>query len=185
MIYLLRHGQDDETYIGGHSNVELTSIGIKQVLEVGEYLKNKDYKINKIISSDIKRAKQTADIINKSLEVPVEYTKLLRELNKGDLNGMPVLEANTLYPQFTNLDDINIYYPNGESMKEFYLRIQNDINKILSYDNCLIVTHRGVINMLYFYLKNIELNMDKKQFGVDHASIHQLNPKTKTINKIR
>ncbi len=31
-------------------------------------------------------------------------------------------------------------------------------------DGTLLVTHRGVINMIYLILNNIELDMDKKQF---------------------
>jgi len=185
MIYLLRHGEDDENYIGGHSDVALTNNGILQIQKIATEIKNGNYKIDRIISSDIKRARQTAEIVNKELQLPVEYTTMLRELDKGKLNGMLVTEANKLYPEYEDVSDINLIYPNGESMKTFYERIKRDVDKILTLDNSLIVTHRGVINMLYFILNNIELNMDKKQFGVTHASFHELNPDNKVIKKIR
>lgn len=185
MIYLLRHGEDDETYIGGHSNVALTNNGILQIQKIADELKNSKYKIDRIISSDIKRARQTTEIVNKTLNVPVEYTTMLRELDKGKLNGMLVTEANKIYPEYEDLSDINLVYPNGESMKTFYERIKRDVDKILALDNSLIVTHRGVINMLYFILNNMEPNMDKKQFGVTHASFHELDPVNKVIRKIR
>ena len=185
MIYLLRHGLDDESFIGGHSDVELTLTGISQVMEVTSFLKNNCYKIEKIISSDIRRARQTTEIVNAGLNLPIEYTSILRELDKGKLNGLPITQAKILYPKFTSVKNINIKYPNGESMLEFYERIKSDVDKILALDNSLIVTHRGVINMLYFILNNLELNMDKKQFGVEHASLHELDPKSKVIKKIR
>ena len=65
MIYLLRHGLDDERYIGGWSDVDLIDIGKKQVEEVSQ--KIKDLKINTILCSDVKRAITTADIVNKYL----------------------------------------------------------------------------------------------------------------------
>ena len=52
-------------------------------------------------------------------------------------------------------------------------------------DNTLLITHRGVINMLYFILNDISLNMDKKQFGVLPASVHELNKNNKSIKKVR
>ena len=185
MIYLLRHGEDDETYIGGHSDVVLTNNGILQIQKMAEELKNGNYEIDRIISSDIKRARQTTEIVNKNLNLPVEYTEMLRELDKGKLNGMLVTNANKLYPEYEDLYDINLVYPSGESMRTFYERIKRDVDKILALDNSLIVTHRGVINMLYFILNNMEPNMDKKQFGVTHASFHELDPINKVIRKIR
>lgn len=185
MIYLLRHGQDNESYIGGHSDVELTLTGISQVMETTNFLKNNSYKIERIISSDIKRARQTTEIVSEGINLPIEYTSMLRELDKGKLNGLLVTQAKILYPKFTNVEDIYTKYPNGESMQEFYERIKGDIDKILTLDNSLLVTHRGVINMLYFILNNLEPNMDKKQFGVEHASLHELDPKNKVIKKIK
>lgn len=185
MIYLLRHGEDDETYIGGHSNVTLTNNGILQIQKIANEIKNSNYKIERIISSDIKRARQTTEIVNEDLQLAVEYTEMLRELDKGKLNGMLVTEANKIYPKYEGNSDINLVYPDGESMKKFYERIKRNVDKILALDNSLIITHRGVINMLYFILNNIELNMDKKQFGVTHASFHELDPVNKVIRKIR
>ena len=86
MIYLLRHGLDDEKYIGGWSDVSLVRDGIKQVELVKDYVSN-NIEFNKIISSDILRAKQTAEIINKNFNKEIIYTDLLREQSKGDYNG--------------------------------------------------------------------------------------------------
>ena len=83
MIYLLRHGLDDERYIGGWSDVSLTPEGIEQVKNASEFLKTKSDMINKIISSDIKRARETALLVGDFLQKDIEYTDVLRELNKG------------------------------------------------------------------------------------------------------
>ena len=53
MIYLLRHGLDDETKIGGYSNVSLTNEGIIKTKEARSFIEE-NINFNKIISSDVK-----------------------------------------------------------------------------------------------------------------------------------
>lgn len=65
MIYLMRHGKDNEDYIGGWSEIPLTKEGILEVTETAQFLNNSEkITIDKIISSSIKRAIQTADIVS-------------------------------------------------------------------------------------------------------------------------
>lgn len=53
MIYLLRHGLDDETKIGGYSNVSLTNEGIIKTKEARSFIEE-NINFNKIISSMLK-----------------------------------------------------------------------------------------------------------------------------------
>ena len=64
-IYLIRHGKDDGNYRGGWSDRPIIDEGIRQVKKLADYLesKQKEYKIEKIISSDLLRARQTTEII--------------------------------------------------------------------------------------------------------------------------
>ena len=75
-------------------------------------------------------------------------------------------------------------YPEGESMMDLYKRISNLLHELQELDDTLIVTHRGIINMLYFLLNDIDVDMDKKQFNVTHASIHEADIKEKVIRRI-
>lgn len=185
MIYLVRHGLDDESFIGGYSNVGLIDEGIKQVEEVGKWLKDNDLGIKEIYSSDVKRAIQTSRIINKYLNLSINYTSDLRELNKGLLNGMEKKRAEILYPDFINVTDISVKYPNGESMIDLYKRIKLLLERIGDYDDNLLVTHRGVINMIYVLLNKDELTMDKKKYSATHASVHELDLEKKKIRRIK
>lgn len=183
MIYLFRHGEDDETYIGGWSDVDLTSKGIEQVKSTESLLKTLN--IKRIISSDVKRAITTANIIGEFLGLPVEYSDKFRELNKGILTGMLEIEAEKKYYEYTIPMDINKKFPEGESFVTFYERIKSLLPYLESLeDGTLIVTHRGVINMLYFIMNDRMVDNNKKQFGVTHASIHGLDIKNKTIMKV-
>lgn len=182
MIYLIRHGLDDESRIGGWSDVSLTNEGIKEVEKAKKYIID-NLSFEKIISSDVKRAKETSQIINKNLNKKITYTKKLREQSKGKYNGVKKsdLDKNDYF-----LGNIKIYdkYPEGESLLDLYYKVEKLLNNINKWDNTLLVTHRGVINMFYYLLNNEKLDMNKKRFNVDHASIHKLDLKNMTIERI-
>ena len=128
--------------------------------------------------------KTTAQIVSQYLNVPVEYSDKFRELNKGLLTGMEREKAQQLYPKYMGKVAINDSYPGGESMMDMYERVGVLLKEIEDWDKVLIVTHRGVINMIYFILENRLPDLDKKQFGVTHASVHQYDVKKKMIKKI-
>lgn len=184
MIYLLRHGQDDEKYVGGWSDTDLTIEGRKQIENMAAYLNNNEFNIYNIYSSDIKRARSTVKIISKELHIKPTYTKKLRELDKGLLTGKIVDNAKEQYPIYFNELDINTKYPNGESMVDLYNRVKLLLNVLLKKDNTLIVTHRGVINMIYILLNDLNLDMNKNRFNVTPASLHELDPVKKIIKRI-
>ena len=69
MIFLIRHGEDDNTRLGGWSDAALSSNGIEQVRLASEQIAQGNYNIKHIFSSDLPRAKETADTIAKRLEI--------------------------------------------------------------------------------------------------------------------
>ena len=126
-IFFIRHGKDDGNYRGGWSDMPLVDEGKEQVKKLAKFLEEKEdeYKIEKIISSDLLRAKQTTEIINEKLKVPVEYTERLREMNNGKIAGMLNVEVEKLYPGlYYNTLRMDERYPGGESPIEFYSRMQ-------------------------------------------------------------
>lgn len=89
------------------------------------------------------------------------------------------------YPEYIKVNRIDVKYPNGESMLDLYKRMKLLLKNIDKYNNSLLVTHRGVINMIYVLLNGDELTMDKKKYGVEHASVHELNLEKRKIRKIK
>ena len=180
-IYLIRHGKDDGGYRGGWSDKPIIQEGENQVKKLACYLKGQQSKLNieKIISSDLKRAKQSAKIINEKLNLPIEYTKRLREMNNGKLAGMPNSDAEEKYPGlYYNTLELNERYPGGESPLEFYNRIVSDFEDIINenkkYNNIILVTHSGVIDIIYRYIKNMEWSNKIKAIKVSNAGIYSL-----------
>ena len=185
MIYLVRHGLDDENYIGGYSYGGLVKEGINQVEQLALWLSNNDFSIDRIYSSDIYRAVETTLIINKYLNLDITYDQNLREQNKGLLNGMLRSEALFKYSDILLSEDVNLKYPEGESVYDLYIRIKKLLLDISNYDNSLLVTHRGVINMFYYLLNNDTLDMDKSKYGVTHASLHELDLTKGKIRRLK
>lgn len=73
-------------------------------------------------------------------------------------------------------------YPNGESPIEFYKRIEKWFYEIIEEkkqdDNILIVTHSGVINIIYHIINRIEWSNKSKAYKAANCSIHILNVNT-------
>lgn len=185
MLYLIRHAKDDERYVGSWSNKEILDTEITKVEEQAKYIKD-NLHITDIYSSDIKRAKQTAEIIGKELNKKIILDKNLREQNKGLLTGK--LKENLTSEQKYLLEhqQIDTTFPEGESLIDLYNRVKDYLNEIKKYNsNSLIVTHRGVINIIYYIMNDIPLDMNKQRFSVDHLSLHELDIENKLIRRIK
>lgn len=185
MIYFLRHGLDDERFVGGWSEVDLVDEGIKQVENTLAIMDRDGIIPSSIIASNVKRAIHTADMVSKHFDIPYQTSEMFMEQNKGLLNGMDREEAKKKYPEYMDEVKIDTVYPDGESLIMLYERIKKILPFIASLDDdTLIVTHRGVINMIYYLLNDIPLDMKKKRFDVTHASLHELDTKKLTIRKV-
>jgi len=182
-IFFVRHGKDDENYRGGWSNLGLIPEGVEQAKKLGMYLKEKreEYCIKKVISSDLLRAKETADILAKELGLAVVTDERLREADNGSLAGMPNEEALVKYPGlFWSTLKPEECYPNGESPNMFFARIKSWFEAFLSEckdvgGNVLVVTHGGVINIVYHLVREMEWTNAKKSVPVGNCSVHVLD----------
>ena len=163
--------------------LDLVPEGIEQAKQLAKHLKdnNDTYQIAHIVSSDLTRTLTTAKIISSELGLPVKKELQLREINNGDLAGMRNDIALKRYPglffRSLNLDEP---YPNGESPNDFYVRIKKWFWDFASdcqnmEGNILVVTHGGVINIIYHLVKGIEWNNKGRTFKVENCSVHILN----------
>ena len=100
-IFIIRHGQsqaDLEDRHEGRADFELTELGQKQAKALGEWLKE-HYKIEKIFSSTLKRAAETAQIISKGIGADIELDETLMEWDNGLLAGLYREEAAKRFPK--------------------------------------------------------------------------------------
>ena len=160
--------------------------GVEQAKCLAVHLKDRssDYQIAHILSSDLNRALTTAQYISAALNLPVRPEPMLREMNNGDLAGMLNTTVLEQYPGlFFSTLNMDEPYPNGESPNDFYLRVKTWFSALLanshSYNgNVLVVTHGGVINVLYHLAKEIPWSNKGQSFKAANCSIHILNLET-------
>ena len=185
-LIFVRHGKDDERYRGGWSSLDLIPEGVEQAKQLAKHLKdnNHNYEIAHIISSDLTRTLTTANIISCELCLPIQKEYQIREINNGDLAGILNDTALKQYPGlfFSSLE-MHEAYPNGESPNDFYLRIKKWFMCLTSKyrnvkGNILVVTHGGVINVVYYLAKGIEWDNKGRVFKAGNCSVHILNMDT-------
>ena len=185
-ILFVRHGKDSDQHRGGWSQLDLLPEGKREAEALADYLAQhkEDYHFTKIITSDLKRAETTATILAETLQLPLEKERDLRETNNGDLAGMLNSEADQKFPRlyFRSLA-MDEHYPNGESPREFYQRIKTWFQLFLQENNDsaetqIVVTHGGVINIIYHLVNKREWTNKSRLFLVKHCSISLVNTET-------
>ncbi len=157
ILYLMRHGQTDWNATGklqGRTDTQLNEIGAAQVHEAS--LKLIGEQIETIYASDLKRAKKSADIASNVLDLPVHYTKRLREMSFGKAEGMTKNDIQAVFPYIyqafndvKNPDRYDICYPGGETIGEVQQRFMKLVNKLFEEgrERVLLVTHGMLIRI--------------------------------------
>ena len=176
---LIRHGQAENNLhnlVGGWSDVNLTELGIKQAQAVAHRLEEELKETYQIYSSDLKRAKQTAEIIcNKLCQTPI-YTAELREHNPGIVSGMERKEAEKHYqkPTYPLLEWRP--YPESESWGEFYDRVKSFMDKLVEKDKRgLIISHGGTIQNIIRWWLGTPLSARAVTFDIRNTSVTVLD----------
>lgn len=161
-IYLVRHGQTvanlKKIYSGSKTDTPLTSKGRKQALKAANYLKSK--KINKIYSSYLGRAVETAKVISNSTGVDIIIDKNLSEIDFGIYEGLTWNEALKRYPKETNdwiKQGLEYKFPKGESFYELLKRVKKFFLDINDKD-IVVICHEGVIRAAIINICQIDVN---------------------------
>jgi len=171
ILIVVRHGETDgnvEERLQGVTDTPLNEKGRRQAKSVAKRLK--DYDIEVIYSSPLKRALETAKEIAKfHPNVKFVVDKDIKELNLGVWEGLTIDEINKKYPgeyEKRAKDRWNHKIPGGESYKEADVRVKRFLNKVLEKrKNAIIVAH-GAINKLIFK------NLLKKPFEEVHRDFY-------------
>lgn len=163
-FYYLRHGKTDWNEQGlmqGQADIPLNAIGLEQAYEAQHYFEN--IKIDRICHSPLSRAKQTAEIINEKLQVPLISIEQLKEIYLGELEGQSRssyfgVSKDTAKEKSWMHDwkEGNVQADKMEAYIDYKNRIITGINQALSYgENTLIVGH-GMVHRTLLELFNFQ-----------------------------
>ncbi|WP_294257361.1 histidine phosphatase family protein [Propionivibrio sp.] len=156
-ICFVRHGETDwniEQRMQGHIDLALNANGEAQAVAAGRYFAG--LQAAALYSSDLQRARQTAQAIADALHLPMILLPALRERHFGRCEGMTFDEIAA-----TNIEDaraIERRDPDyatpggGESLRQHHARILNCIGELVSAhigQTIVVVTHGGVLDVIY------------------------------------
>jgi len=142
-FYFLRHGEsvnNKKDLVNGWTDCSLTDTGREQARIAAGILKKEP--IARIVTSDLKRAVETAEIVASELNFPVEKYPELRERNWGIYENGPRFQRPGLHETPEE----------GESPQEYYERVVNALQKVNIVNNTLIVGHAGTMRVLMSFI---------------------------------
>ncbi len=150
---MIRHGQVqgyERFPVYGHTDVDLTEVGIGQAEHLAERLRLTSIRV--IYSSDLKRSVAGARIIARYHDVPLRVMPELRELFFGGWEGLSLGDIRRRFPEELEKRQADLldYRPpgGGESIAQLSSRIMASFAKILEeqqgYDFALV--GHGAVN---------------------------------------
>lgn len=161
-LLLCRHGQTEWNVahrFQGQSNSDLTPLGKRQAVRLGERLDG--INIDAVYSSSLPRALDTARLVvgNRGFDIiPVDE---LKEIYLGKLEGLSFEEGERLYPDaMAHFWDLTSNTDERESVGDVMRRASRAIEEIAGKhpnQTVLIVTHGVVLRSLYIYFKRWDM----------------------------
>ena len=179
-LCLIRHGETDwnaELRLQGFTDMPLNARGKAQADALGRALSPRFF--DAVISSDLLRARQTAQPVVEGRKLTLLLTPKLRERNFGCCEGMTLDEVRVEFPEIAQA--LMRRYPDyappgGESNSEHMSRVIGGIATLAQQfpGKCIaVVFHGGSLEMVYRHVHQIPLE-PVRDFPLPNASINWL-----------
>jgi len=138
-LILVRHGETHWNkgglVQGADSDIELNDTGLEQARRLAAFLKNEP--LTAVLSSPLRRALATAEVIAGQHQLSVETDQGLKELKVGDLEGVSISSLPTTFSRFLLKwwqDGETMKLPNGESLVDLQQRVWKVIEGLIERD---------------------------------------------------
>lgn len=165
-FFLVRHGETEfntKKIVQGHLDSPLTQKGLNEAVRLGKKLKNTSFDL--VFSSDLLRAKRTAEIIISEKKLAVASTQILRERSFGNYEGKPYSAVKAYYELMEKLKDQKIKDNIKDNISGFDLSVEKDENvvgRLITFlretaithpgKKILVVTHGGIMRVFLKHL---------------------------------
>jgi broad specificity phosphatase PhoE len=173
-LILVRHGEtlwNKEGRVQGTSDIELSDTGRDQARRLALVLK--DRPLDALYASPLKRALETASLINEYHGLTIETDRGLMEMDQGDFEGQPFKELMAKEKDFLKhwiSDPASVTMPRGESFLDVQARSWPVVERIAARgQNALVVSHNFAIAAILCRIRNIGLSQFRSTC-VDTAS---------------
>ena len=163
-LLIIRHGETEwnrDMRFQGHGDSNLTDKGRAQSEALGKRLAATGFE--RLISSDLGRARETAAIIARHTGHVVETDKRLRERHYGVLEGLNIREIKrdhaVVYEQLIT-EDPDFVIPRGQSHRQHYRASIDFLEAWLDEHpgkSAAIVSHGGFLDNVFRYIAGLEI----------------------------
>ncbi|OGF26084.1 hypothetical protein A2303_04765 [Candidatus Falkowbacteria bacterium RIFOXYB2_FULL_47_14] len=185
-IYFARHGKTEygeEHRLEGVSDSELTDEGKKQAGRLGLFLKDRN--IKKIISSPLKRSRQTAAIVSGLTGADMNIDETWREMSYGAWDGKKKEDLKNL-PDWQKRENNKYFFahPEGESYDALYRRLEPAFGRLTDdwpLHNLLIVAHCGVLRAANKYFNKLNPE-ETAAYSPPHNELLIINKESRNLN---
>jgi broad specificity phosphatase PhoE len=171
-VYLARHGQSDWNAAGrwqGHADRPLTALGLRQAAELAEELAG--VALDAVYSSDLRRARETAEAVAAPRGQTVVLLTQLREVDVGSWSGLTRAEAKERFPQaFRRWADGGQGWDDGETyehMAERVVEAVRDLAEGHAGGTLLVVSHGGPIRALHAVALGLDVSQHRRLAPVE------------------
>lgn len=161
-LYFVRHGESEANAarrFAGRTDSPLTERGRAQAKAVAEALAKVHF--DRIVSSPLSRCRDTALVIARRHQLPVDLEPDLVEIDVGERTGSPFDEVRGL-PEWR--DDGFVAWPRGETLEEVLDRAHRAIARIAAANagqRVLVVGHGGVTRILMSHFLGLLPQLDR------------------------
>ncbi|MCF2487524.1 histidine phosphatase family protein [Dyadobacter sp. CY347] len=141
-FYYLRHhrtlAHDQELICGGQTDLPLSESSVEYMLHYGEHIAACLQNVRAIYTTNLVRARQTAEAVNVHLNLPIKEIANLKEWCLGDWEGQ---KWNDLPHPFT----FEGKPPNGEARSDFRNRIRQSVTELLHTGEVFLIVAHGIV----------------------------------------
>ncbi len=163
-LIIIRHGETLWNVEGkkqGQLDSPLTALGIEQAKALAQRLTEESFTV--LYASDLGRAYETAEYIAARTNHKIFPEQRLRERNFGIFQGLTAEQIENEYPAENNsylTNRVDYVIPDGESLRQFYLRVTDFLESLPTLHDgqiVTIVTHGGVIDGWFRFIFDLPL----------------------------
>jgi len=179
--YFLRHGQINSNLnkvYSGRSDEPLNAQGLQQAAQAAELISSKS--IDRVISSPLARAGQTATIVAAAHNLKVSFDQAFNEMIFGPWEGLSEVRVKQQYPlewALWNSRPQDLRLRHRETLEQLQARVIAGMRHIEAEgrgDNILVVSHVAVIRVVALYAQGRPLS-DYKSIEVDNCQLFPIS----------
>ncbi len=172
-FYFVRHGEslwNVENKICGATDIDLTEKGFQQAEQAAENILRQELKIDMILSSPLKRAYHTAQVISERTGIPLKAEPRLTEQNFGKWEGT-ARDGEDFRIAKTHFIES---WDGGESMLKTTHRVYSLLDEITSQEETvyLLAAHNGLARIIQSYFHDMS-NEEFAAFGIGNCEIRR------------